>query len=54
MFLGNPEGQDQPTAGPDRYTGFGFVDASKALVSEGPHPGVMCHCQWQGAVCAAH
>lgn len=35
MFLPNTVGpaNDQPTAGPDRYTGFGFLNGGAALVS---------------------
>lgn len=33
MFVGNTQGSEQPTAGPDRFTGYGFLNAGKALVS---------------------
>jgi hypothetical protein len=33
MFISSPAGKDQPTAGPDRYTGYGFLNAQSALVS---------------------
>jgi hypothetical protein len=42
MFLPNVLGpaNDQPTAGPDRYTGFGFLNAGVALVGVAVTP---CH-----------